>query len=151
MCVCAQLLQSCLTLCDPMDSSPPGSSLSRGILQARILDWVTLLSSRGSSQFRDRTCSVLRLLHCRRILYCLSHQGSLQFLQSYPKSSPVYSQIFTFYDYQYYKMFRLVSKPFIQMLDHNIQGFGFTPEIHVSACFQMQQGRNLGLKKGLYI
>ena len=35
----AQLLQSCLTLCDPMDCSPTGSSVHR-ILQARILEWV---------------------------------------------------------------------------------------------------------------
>ena len=40
--------QSCLTLCDHMDCSPPGSSL-RGILQARKLDWVALPFSRGSS------------------------------------------------------------------------------------------------------
>ena len=39
----------CLTLCDPMDCSPPGSSV-HGILQARILEWVALLFSRGSSQ-----------------------------------------------------------------------------------------------------
>ena len=37
----AKLLQSCLTLCDPIDSSPPGSSVP-GILQARILEWVTV-------------------------------------------------------------------------------------------------------------
>ena len=48
MCVCAQSLQSCLTLCDPMDCSPPGSSVD-GILQARILEWVAMPSSRGSS------------------------------------------------------------------------------------------------------
>ena len=39
VCVCAQSLQMCLTLCDHMDCSPPGSSV-RGILQARILEWV---------------------------------------------------------------------------------------------------------------
>ena len=48
MCVCAQLLQSCLTRCDPVDCSPPGS-LVHGILQARILEWVAMPSSRGSS------------------------------------------------------------------------------------------------------
>ena len=37
---CAKLLQSCLTLCDPRDGSLPGSSV-HGILQARILEWVT--------------------------------------------------------------------------------------------------------------
>ena len=46
--------QSCPTLYDPMDFNPPGSSV-HGILQARILKWVAMLSSRGSSQPRDRT------------------------------------------------------------------------------------------------
>ena len=45
--------QSCPTLCDPMDCSPPGSSVY-GILQARILEWVAFPFSRGSSQPRDR-------------------------------------------------------------------------------------------------
>ena len=43
----AKSLQSCLTLCDPMDCSLPGSSVY-GILQARILEWVAIPSSRGS-------------------------------------------------------------------------------------------------------
>ena len=46
--------QSRPTLCGPMDSSPPGSSV-HGILQARILEWVAIPFSRGSSQPRDRT------------------------------------------------------------------------------------------------
>ena len=46
--------QSCLTLWDPIDCSPPGSSV-HGILQARILEWVSMLSSRGSFQPRDGT------------------------------------------------------------------------------------------------
>ena len=50
--VVAELLQLCLILCDPMDCSPPGSSIHR-ILQARILEWVAISSSRGSSQPRD--------------------------------------------------------------------------------------------------
>ena len=54
MCVHAQSLQSCLTLCDPMDCRPPGSSV-RGILWARILEWIAMPSSRGSSQPRDQT------------------------------------------------------------------------------------------------
>ena len=37
----AKLLQLCLTLCDPIDGSPPGSSIP-GILQARTLEWVTI-------------------------------------------------------------------------------------------------------------
>ena len=46
--------QSCLTLCDPKDCSPPGSSV-HGIIQARILERVAMSSSRGSSQPRDQT------------------------------------------------------------------------------------------------
>ena len=48
VCVCAMSLQSCPALCDLMDCSPPGSSVP-GILQARILAWVAMPSSRGSS------------------------------------------------------------------------------------------------------
>ena len=51
-CVCAQSLQSCLTLCDPMDCSPPGSSV-HGICQARILVWASMPSSRESSWSTD--------------------------------------------------------------------------------------------------
>ena len=50
----AKSLQSCPTLCDPRECSPPGSSV-RGLLQARILEWVAKPSSRGSSLLRDRT------------------------------------------------------------------------------------------------
>ena len=46
--------QLCLALGSPMDRSPPGSSV-HGILQARILEWVAMSSSRGSSQPRDQT------------------------------------------------------------------------------------------------
>ena len=46
--------QSCLTLCDPMDYSPPGSSV-HGILQARIVEQVAMPSSRGSYHPRDQT------------------------------------------------------------------------------------------------
>ena len=46
--------QSCSTLCEPMDCSPPGF-LSMGILQARILEWVAMPSTRGSSWPRDQT------------------------------------------------------------------------------------------------
>ena len=49
----AKLLQSHPTLCNPMDCSPPGSSV-HGILQARILRWVAICSSRGSSRPRDQ-------------------------------------------------------------------------------------------------
>ena len=54
LCTLAKLLQSCQTLCDPMDSSWPGSSV-HGILQARILEWVAIPSSKGSFWPRNRT------------------------------------------------------------------------------------------------
>ena len=54
MYACTKSLQSCLTLCDSMDYSPPGSSV-RGILQATTLEWVAIPFSRGSSQTRNQT------------------------------------------------------------------------------------------------
>jgi len=65
------IAQSCPTLCDLMDCNPTGSSV-HGILQARILEWVHsplqgILPTQRSSP---------GLLHCRQILYHLSHQGS---------------------------------------------------------------------------
>ena len=56
-----EVTQSCLTPCDPVDCSPPGSSV-HGILQARILEWGAIAFSRGSSRPWDRTQV---LLHCR--------------------------------------------------------------------------------------
>ena len=50
----SEVTQSCPTLCDPVDCSPPGSSV-HGILQARILEWVAISFSWGSSPARDRT------------------------------------------------------------------------------------------------
>ena len=52
--VAAKSLQSCPTLCNPRDCGPQGSSV-HGILQARILEWVAMPSSRGSSRPRNRT------------------------------------------------------------------------------------------------
>ena len=49
---CGLVAQLCLTLCDPVECSLPGSSL-HGILQARILGWVAISFSIGSSQPRD--------------------------------------------------------------------------------------------------
>ena len=55
LCKHAKLLHSCLTLCNPMDCSPPGSSV-HGILQARILECVAISFSRGASRPRDQNC-----------------------------------------------------------------------------------------------
>ena len=52
--ICCLVTKLCLTLCDPMDCSLPGSSVL-GILQARTLAWVAISFSRGSLQPRDQT------------------------------------------------------------------------------------------------
>ena len=72
--------QSWLTLCNPMDCSPPGSSVHK-ISQARILEWVAISFSRGSSPSWDRTQV---FSHCRQILYCLSHQESSWYVSEVP-------------------------------------------------------------------
>ena len=69
----SQVAQLCPALCDLMDCCPPGSSV-HGILQARMLEWVVMLSSRGSSQPRDRTRG--SEVSCRRVLYHSRHLGS---------------------------------------------------------------------------
>ena len=61
LCMHAKSLQSCPTLYDPMDCSPAGSSVC-GILQARILEWFAMPSSRESFRNRDQLC-LLCLLH----------------------------------------------------------------------------------------
>ena len=74
MCAC-WVAQSCPTLCDPKDRSPPGFSV-HGILQARILKWVAIPSSRGSSWLRDQTWISYVSCICRRILLPMSPLGS---------------------------------------------------------------------------
>ena len=70
----AESLQSGLTLCDPMGSSPPGSSVI-GMLQARILEWVATPSSRGSSRPRDQTCVSYVSYISRWVIYHWRHLG----------------------------------------------------------------------------
>ena len=55
VCVHARSLQLCPALCDPRNCSWPGFSV-HWVLQARLLDWVAVSSSGGSSQIRDQTC-----------------------------------------------------------------------------------------------
>ena len=69
------VLQSCPTLCNPMDCVPPGSS-AHGILQARILEWVAMPSSRGLSQPRDQTHVSYVFCIGRQVLYHYRHLRS---------------------------------------------------------------------------
>ena len=77
MCVCvhAKSLQSCPTLCCPMDCGPPGTSV-HGILQARILERIAMPSSSRASGPRGRTC--ISHVSCigRRVLHHQRHLGS---------------------------------------------------------------------------
>ena len=70
----AKSLQLCLTVYNPLDCSPPGSSVPE-ILQARILEWVAVPSSRGSSQPRDRTHVSYVSCIGRWVLYHYCHLG----------------------------------------------------------------------------
>ena len=67
-----KVTQSCPVLCNPMDESPPGSSVL-GILQASILEWRAVPFSRGILPTQGSNPG---LLNCRQILYCLSHEES---------------------------------------------------------------------------
>ena len=79
LCVWVLVTQSCLTLCDTMDCSSPGSSV-HGIIQTGILEWVAISFSRDLPN--------PGLLHCRQIFYCLSHQGSPLILEWVRYPSP---------------------------------------------------------------
>ena len=78
--VCVSHSELCLTLCNSMDCNLPGSSVY-GILQARILEWIAVPFSRGSSQPRSPALQV--------DLYLLTHQGRPRILEwvAYPFSS----------------------------------------------------------------
>ena len=81
----AKSLQSCLTLCDPLDGRPPGSPVP-GILQARILEWVTMSSSNKMVQ------SLLKndLDFSYKIKYILSKQSSVFTVQYLSREINVY-------------------------------------------------------------
>ena len=70
LCVCS-VTQLCSTLCDPMECSLPDSSV-HGILQARILEWVAMTSSRGSSRSKD----LLHLLHKQAPFFTTTPHGN---------------------------------------------------------------------------
>ena len=68
LCLRAKLLQSSLTLCNPLDRKP-GRLLCRGILQARILEWIAIPSSRASSQPRGQAHTPSVSCIGRQVLY----------------------------------------------------------------------------------
>ena len=96
--------QLCPTLCDPMEYNLPGSSV-QGILQARILGWVTIPFSRGSSQPRDQT----------RVSYIAGRFFTAEPLVKI-KIAFVYRKIF--------KSNKLKRKTFVKVGKKNAAGFG---------------------------
>ena len=104
-----EVAQSFPTLCDPIDCSLPGFSIHR-IFQARVLEWVAISFSRGSSRPRDQT----QVFHIAgRRFTCLSHQGS-QRKGTHVFLVRVALQILwrALWQYQYYKcMYLLIQQP----------------------------------------
>ena len=80
----SEVTQSCLTLCDPMDCSLPGSSVN-GILEARMLEWVAISFSRGSSWPRDWT-QVSRIVGRRFTVWATREAHSLEGLKDWCKA-----------------------------------------------------------------
>ena len=80
--MCANLLQLCLTFCDPMNHSPPGSSV-HGILQARILEWVACPPSGDLPDPRNGTLCLLHLLHWQLGSLSLVPPGKPSVLDTY--------------------------------------------------------------------
>ena len=74
----SSVAQSCLTLCNPMDNSLPGSSIHE-IFQAKVLEWVPIFFSRKIFPTQGSNPG---LQHCGQTLYRLSHQGS-PFIHTY--------------------------------------------------------------------
>ena len=85
----AKTLQSCPTLCDPIDGSPPGSSV-HGILQARILEWVAISSFRGCFQPRDQI-----------------HVSCLGFFNTEPPGKPLRNSLMKYKNRQVYILLTL--------------------------------------------
>ena len=80
----SEVAQSSPTLCDHMDCSLPGSSV-HGIFQTRILEWVAISFSKGSSRPRDQT----HVSCITKVLYYLSHQGSPNLHTDGSQTSPL--------------------------------------------------------------
>ena len=98
------------TLCSPVAYSPPGPS-AHGLLQVRILEWVAMPSSRGSSQPRDQ---IPGLQHHRQILYPLSHLGSPFTQDMFSKISDCVSNNSALVFGEYLRLFPIY--PFVECL-----------------------------------
>ena len=115
------LTQPCLALCNPIDCTPPGSSV-HGILQARILEWVAMPSSRGSSHPRYQTLDS-----------CISCIGRKR-LYHWTKAAQTAGQLMR-------SLSRLV---FVLLLPFMSLYFPVPPEYHLSLHILLSSARPLG-------
>ena len=115
--MCAKSLQWCLTLCNPMDCTLPGFSVHK-ISQARILEWVAMPFSRGSSPPRDGTHVSLCFLHWQG--------GSLTLI---PPGKPPFSMLLLLLLLSHFSRVRLCVTP----------SLGFSRQEHWSGCHFLLQ------------
>ena len=114
----SEVAQSCLTLCDPMDCSLPGSSV-HGIFQARVLEWVAIAFSRGSSWPRDQTqvsciagryftlwatreAPLMHIVSTNVKVFCFLHKGSLGNTKILSATSETVITFLAFYLYMHF-------------------------------------------------
>ena len=120
--------QSGLTLCEPMDYRPEGSS-AHGIIQARILEWVTIFYSRGSSQPKDQTH--ISSVSCFGRLLTTSttreapYSSVAKFYQSLTKTEYGETELNLFWDYNL-SVFMILEGPFFYEMRIVEREFKFT-------------------------
>ena len=119
LCVCL-VAQSCLTLCHPMNDSPPGS-IVLGISQARILEWVDISFSRGSSRSSNWTRISCGSCIGRQILYHWDTWEAQEVIQGYIYPKPKYIVIFNLRNCTEIKVFL-----WIFLLSHPVSKWLFT-------------------------
>ena len=97
VCVCVLIAQLCLTLCDPTNCSLWSFSV-HGILQARLLEWIAIPFSRGSSRPRDQTLvsCIATLPQCSFTNILLPHHGMRAPTAVYPLQHLVWSDFLNF-------------------------------------------------------
>ena len=108
--LCGKLLHSRPTLCNPVDCSPPGSSV-HGILQTRILEWVAMPSSRGFAWCRDRAHVTYFSCIGWQVLYHWHHLGS-------PDLCFIYGDIHFFMSMKLSELSFIVKKRVFSMILH---------------------------------
>ena len=126
----------CLTLYDTMNCSLPGSSV-HGILQVRVLEWVTIPFSRGSSQGLLNCRDWTRLPNCRWILYHLSHQEALSISYQSGNIKIMYGKELKREKILKYKelLFKAKTPDFLRVvtkepLYYSLRSFGHSPNVH---------------------